>query len=185
MADDCSSSAFRFANQEPLERKQGAASTMGRMAIEVVIRRAQPHEYDSARVVIETVANDTFRELFAPNPVPLKFEDADWPLAWVAVLDGKILGVMVTNQEWVSDLWVVREYRRQGVGTRLLAQGECEIAARGYETCRLRVVKSNAVAVRFYLSRGWEIAREFAHEKYGHAMLEMVKPCSERFSAGS
>lgn len=156
---------------------------MGQMAIEVVIRRAQPHEYDSARVVIETVANETFRDLFAPNPVPLKFEDDDWPLAWVAVLDGKILGVMLTNQEWVSDLWVLRKYRRQGVGSRLLAQGECEIAARGYQTCRLRVVKSNPVAVRFYLSRGWQTAREFAHEKYDHAMLEMAKPCSEKLRA--
>jgi hypothetical protein len=29
--------------------------------------------------------------------------------------------------------------------------------------------------VQFYLSRGWQIVREFAHEKYHHAMLEMAK----------
>jgi len=80
------------------------------MGIEVVIRRAQPHEYDSVRVVIETVANETFKDLFAPNPVPLKFQDEDWPLAWLAVSDARVLGVMLTNQEWVSDLWVLREY---------------------------------------------------------------------------
>jgi ribosomal protein S18 acetylase RimI-like enzyme len=104
-------------------------------------------------------------------------------LAWVAVSDAKILGVMLTNQEWVNDLWVLREHRRQGVGSRLLAQAECEIAAGGYHTCRLRVVKSNLVAVRFYLSQGWQIAREFAHEKYDHAILEMAKPCSEKLNA--
>jgi ribosomal protein S18 acetylase RimI-like enzyme len=153
--------------------------------IEVVIRRAQSHEYDSVRVVIETVANETFRDLFAPNPVPLKFEDEDCHLAWVAVSDAKILGVMLTKQEWVSDLWVLREHRRQGVGSRLLAQAECEIAAGGYHTCRLRVVKSNLVAVRFYLSQGWQITREFAHEKYHHAMLEMAKPSSEKLTAGT
>jgi hypothetical protein len=81
------------------------------MAIEVVIRRAQPSEYDLARALIETVANETFKDLFAPNPVPLKFEDEDWPLAWVAVSDEKVVGVTITNQEWVSDLWVLREYR--------------------------------------------------------------------------
>ena len=145
------------------------------MPIEVVIRRPQPHEYDSVRDLIEIVATETFKDLFAPNPVPLKFKDEDWPLAWVAVSDAKILGVIITNQGWVDDLWVLREHRRQGVGTRLLAQGESEIAARGSQMCRLRVVKSNLVAVQFYSRQGWRIAREFAHEKYHHPMLEMAK----------
>jgi hypothetical protein len=63
------------------------------MACDVVVRKPQPHEYDSVRVLIETVVNETFRDLFAPNPVPLKFKDENWPLAWVAVSDVKILGV--------------------------------------------------------------------------------------------
>jgi ribosomal protein S18 acetylase RimI-like enzyme len=145
------------------------------MPIEVVIRRPQPHEYDSVRNLIEIVATETFKDLFAPNPVPLKFKVEDWPLAWVAVSDAKILGVIITNQEWVDDLWVLREHRRQGVGTRLLAHGESEIAVRGCQTCRLRVVKSNLAAIQFYLRQGWLIAREFAHEKYHHPMLEMAK----------
>jgi ribosomal protein S18 acetylase RimI-like enzyme len=145
------------------------------MPIEVVIRKPQPHEYDSVRDLIVIVATETFKDLFAPNPVPLEFKDEDRPLAWVAVSDAKILGVIITNQEWVDDLWVLREHRRQGVGTRLLAQGESEIAARGCQTCRLRVVKSNLVAIQFYLHQGWQIAREFAHEKYHHPMLEMAK----------
>jgi GNAT superfamily N-acetyltransferase len=127
------------------------------------------------RVLIETVVNETFRDLFAPNPVPLKFKDENWPLAWVAVSDVKILGVTITSHEWVSDLWVLHEHRRQGIGSRLLAKGESEIAGRGHNACRLRVVKSNTIAVQFYLSQGWQIAREFAHEKYHHAMLEMAK----------
>ncbi len=153
------------------------------MAGELVIRRAQPSEYESVRALIETVANDTFRDLFAPNSVPLKFEDEGWPLAWVAVSDEKIVGVIITSQEWVSDLWVLREHRGQDVGSRLLSQGEAEIAARGHQTCRLRVVRSNAVAVQFYLSRGWQIAREFAHEKYHHAMLEMAKSLSDKLGS--
>ena len=132
------------------------------------------------RVLIETVANETFKDLFAPNPVPLKLEDEDWPLAWVAAADEQIVGVIITNQEWVSDLWVFREHRGRGVGSRLLSQGEAEIAARGHQTCRLRVVRSNTVAVQFYLGQGWQIAREFAHEKYRHAMLEMARSLPEK-----
>lgn len=155
------------------------------MPIDVVMRRPRSSEYHSVRALIETVANETFKDLFAPKPVPLEFKDEDWPLAWVAVSDEKIVGVIITNQEWVGDLWVFREQRRQGVGSRLLAQGEAEIAARGCQTCRLRVVQSNAVAVQFYLSRGWQIAREFAHEKYHHAMLEMAKSLPEKLPRGS
>ena len=145
------------------------------MPIEVPTRRPRPDEYDSVRDLIEIVATETFKDLFAPNPVPLKFEDEDWPLAWVAATDTTILGVIITHQEWVDDLGVLREYRRRGVGSRLLAQGESEIAARGCQTCRLRVVNSNLVAVQFYSRQGWRIAREFSHEKYDHSMLEMAK----------
>jgi hypothetical protein len=63
------------------------------MTIEVLMRRPQPSEYGSVRAPIGTVANETFKDLFAPNPVPLKFEEEDWPLAWVAVSDEKIVGV--------------------------------------------------------------------------------------------
>jgi hypothetical protein len=78
------------------------------MPIEVAIRRPQPHEYDSVRDLIEIVAAQTFKDLFAPNPVPLEFTDEDWPQAWVAAFDAKILGVIITHQEWVDDLWCFR-----------------------------------------------------------------------------
>lgn len=145
------------------------------MPIELVIRHPQTGEHDSVRALIRTVAKETFGDLFAPNPVPLNLEEDDWSLAWVAVRGPKIIGVMLTQKDLVSDLWVLRKNRRHGVGRRLLAQGESEIAARGYQTCRLRVVKSNAVAVKFYLGQGWQVAREFPHEKYHHAMLELAK----------
>jgi GNAT superfamily N-acetyltransferase len=119
----------------------------------MVMRRPQSSEYNSVRALIETVVNETFKDLFAPNPVPLEFKDEDWPLAWVAVFDEKIVGVILTQQEWVDDLWILREHRRQGVGSKLVAQGEAEIAARGHQTCRLRVVRSNIVAVQFTSAR--------------------------------
>ena len=107
--------------------------------------------------------------IFSLRILSLKFKDEDWLLASVAVSDVKILGVTITSHGWVSDLWVLHEHRRQGIESRLLAKGESEIAGRGHNT------KSNTIAVQFYLSQGWQIAREFAHEKYHHAMLEMAK----------
>ena len=93
--------------------------------------------------------------------------------------DAKIVGVLLTNNESVTDLWVLRESRGHGVGGRLVKQGESEIANRGHRTFRLRVVKSNTAAVQFYTQKGWRIAREFPHEKYHRAMLEMVKSIAQ------
>ena len=120
---------------------QHATDYRTKMTRELVIRRPQATEYGSVQPLIETVANETFKDLFAPNPVPLKFKDEDWPLSWVAVSDERIVGVILTNREWVNDLWALPEQRRRGVGGKLLAQGEAEIATRGYRTCHLRVVR--------------------------------------------
>lgn len=98
-----------------------------------IVRRPQPGEYDSVRALIEAVSHETFGDLFAPNPVPLECENEDWQCAWVAVSDGKIVGVILTNEEWVSDLWVLRDYRKKGLGRELLAEGEAEISARGQQ----------------------------------------------------
>lgn len=147
------------------------------MSTDALVRKVESDEQDSVRALVRTVADETFGALFAPSPVPL--DDMDWSPAWVAVSNAKIVGVVLTRQEWISDLWVLRESRKRGIGRRLLAQGEAEIASRGHGTFHLRVVKSNTVAVQFYLQQGWNIGREFPHERFNHLMLEMVKSNSE------
>lgn len=111
--------------------------------------------------------------VLAPPPVPIGNED--WSLAWIAASEVRILGMVLTHQEWISDLWVLAEYRGRGVGRKLLLQGETEIAARGHQF-RLRVVKSNTGAIQFYTRQGWRIQREFPHETLPTTMLEMIKP---------
>jgi ribosomal protein S18 acetylase RimI-like enzyme len=124
--------------------------------------------------VVQTVIDETYGGVCAPAPIPIG--EADWHLSWVAVLSTKIVGMVLTSSEWLDDLWVLREHRGSGIGHRLLAQGEAEIAARGHQTMRLRVVQSNAAAIAFYHKHGWQTAREFPHEKFPVMMLEMSKP---------
>ena len=64
---------------------------------DVLIRHPEPQEHNSVRALVTTVANETFGDLFAPSPVPLKLEDDDWSLAWVAVSGAKIVGVVLTR----------------------------------------------------------------------------------------
>jgi ribosomal protein S18 acetylase RimI-like enzyme len=137
-----------------------------------MIRRAKLDEGTVVRELVQTVVDEIYGVVCDPAPVPI---DQDWTLAWVAVSDGKIVGMVLTQDEWIGDLWVLPESRGLGIGQKLLAQGEAEIIGRGHRTLRLRVAKSNKKAVHFYQRQGWQIAREFPHEKLSFAMLEMNK----------
>lgn len=141
--------------------------------IQVLIRRPHPQELKSVLAVVQAVVDEVYGGLWAPPPIPID-EDC-WDLSWIAVLDAKIVGVALTNGEWLDDLWVLRGNRGCGVGQRLLAKGEAEIVARGHDTLRLRVTQSNEAAIAFYRRHGWQIARAFPHEKYPVTMLEMLK----------
>ena len=141
---------------------------------ETVLRRPRPEEYDSVRAVVQTVVDEIYGGLWAPPPLPI--DEENWRLSWVAVVDTKIVGMVLTHEQWISDLWVLRENRGCGVGQRLLAQGEAEIVGRGHRTLRLRVLQSNTEAIKFYHRQSWHVAREFPHEKLPVTMLEMVKP---------
>ena len=142
------------------------------MFAEIDILLIEPSEFALVHAMVQTIADETFANLFT-SQVPIG--EPDWAAAWLAVVGEEIVGVTKTQDMWVNDLWVRRDYRRTGVGGRLLAQAEEEICARGHKALHLRVVKSNTRAVEFYQNRGWRVHREFPHEKFGHAMFEMIK----------
>jgi ribosomal protein S18 acetylase RimI-like enzyme len=140
---------------------------------ELLIRKPETHEFDTVRMVVQTVLDETYGGLWAAVPLPI--EDEDWSRAMVAIVEMRIVGMVLTREDWIGDLWVLREHRGCGVGRRLLASGESEITGRGFGTFRLRVVKSNTAAVSFYLRNGWRVNREFRHETLPVTMLEMNK----------
>ena len=143
------------------------------MARQIVIRQARPDEGRSIHELVQIIADETFAYLFANRQVPIG--EANWLSAWLAISGEEIVGVTLTRDEWVSDLWVRNDSRRTGIGAMLLAHAEREIRSRGHGTFRLRVVKSNTRAVQFYESQGWRVHREFPHEEFGHLMFEMIK----------
>lgn len=142
------------------------------MSPQIVIRPARPGENEPVQALVQTIADETFAYLFAP-PVPIG--ESNWSSSWLAISGEEIVGVMMTRDEWITDLWIRRESRGTGIGRKLLAYAEREIRDRGHDTIRLRVVKSNTRAVDFYRHHDWRIHREFPHEKFGHVMLEMTK----------
>lgn len=132
--------------------------------------------------LVQAIADETFAYLFPSSQVPIG--EAHWLSALLAISEEQIVGVTMTQDEWVSDLWIRRDRRRTGIGRELLAHAEREIRGRGHDTLRLRVVQSNTRAVEFYQNHGWSVQREFPHEKFGHTMFEMTKS-SERAVTGA
>src|SRR5215469_2953694 len=141
--------------------------------VQALIRRPQLQEHETVRALVQTVVDEIYGGLWAPAPLPIGEEN--WSLSWVAAVDSKIVGMVLTSDEWLDDLWVLRESRGCGIGRSLLAHGEAEIVARGHRTLRLRVGQVNKAAISFYQRHSWRIAREFPHEKFPTIWLEMSK----------
>src|SRR5579864_8004772 len=96
---------------------------------EIIIRRARPEENTTIHAMVQVIADETFAFLFGPRQVPIG--EADWFSAWVAISGDEIVGVAMTRDEWVSDLWVRSDSRRSGIGAKLLAHAEGEIRQSG------------------------------------------------------
>jgi GNAT superfamily N-acetyltransferase len=139
----------------------------------VRIRRPKADELGLVRAIVQNVMDEIYGGIWAPPPLPV--DEEDWRLAWVAVINGMIVGMALTDKEWLGDLWVLRGSRGCGVGQRLLAHAEAEIAKRGHQVFRLRVVTSNTLAIEFHLRHGWRVAHKFAHERLPIRIFEMVK----------
>lgn len=143
------------------------------MALNVILRKADPSEQAAVQDLVQRVVDEAYGGLWAEPPLYVDVED--WSRGWLAVVGGEIAGVMLTHENWVSDLWALPSFRNVGIGASLLAQGEAEIAARKCAIARLRVVGSNSGAQAFYKQHGWVTLKKFAHETLPITMIEMEK----------
>ena len=90
--------------------------------------------------------------------------------AWVATVDGNIVGVVALHDGWLSQLFVRTTAQGFGVGHRLI-----EVAKReSPEGLQLWAFQRNAVAIRFLesvgftlVARGWSTGRHSAGDAEG------------------
>lgn len=57
----------------------------------------------------------------------------------------------------INDLYVLPEFRRRGVGRKLMVESLRKLKAKGVEAIRLSVLKENNAAVRLYEKLGFQI----------------------------
>jgi ribosomal protein S18 acetylase RimI-like enzyme len=120
---------------------------------------------DATRAVGETATGDSQREL--PHP----------PAASPAVDEG-VLGFVMFGLETggyeqdvtrgvVHNLYVRPAHRDRGVGSRLLAAAERELAARDADVVSLEAMMANQAAVRFYERNGYRRHRVELEKRLG------------------
>ena len=141
----------------------------------ITIRRATSADTSAIVALVRSVVFETYAALIEKNGEPPKGDPARWARAHIAEEDGNIIGVGLAADGFISDLWVSKDHRGHGVGTRLLAALEEQIMSEGYSRARLRVVTDNNRARTFYCNHDWREVRVYFHERDGHLMTDMEK----------
>ena len=137
------------------------------------IRRAEPTDLRNIETCVEVSLQATYGGLWTSEP--LLAADCDWSNAWVASVADDVVGVGLSEEDRISDLWVHPNSQGLGVGTALLALLEKEVADREFVMARLRCLQPNEKARSFYVSRGWTEVRVYPHEKIPLNTVDMVK----------
>jgi ribosomal protein S18 acetylase RimI-like enzyme len=138
-----------------------------------MIRRADATELASVNALVQRVVNDTYAGQWKPGPIDIG--DNDWSRAHVAVVDDTIAGVVATEADWVTNLWVDHAFRRRGIGRALLAAAEHELVEADIAVASLRVVSTNVRAIAFYDAMGWLRTREVMREGIPVPMIVYTK----------
>lgn len=111
---------------------------------------------------IPTVIDLDQRSFSLPWPErSFRFEVTENPASrcWVAELDGRVVGMIVVwllvDEAHVATLATHPDYRRQGIGKRLLAHALRQMLAEGAESSFLEVRESNVAAQEMYRKFGY------------------------------
>lgn len=139
----------------------------------LTIRRIRPEEFEEAHRFVQALVNETYAFVWHGNAPSI--DETDWSAAWVADDGAAIVAVMLSNGDVIDDLWIASAYRRKGLGSSLLNKGEEEIAARGFQVARLRVVSGNDPATHFYEHHGWLAVRHYPHGRLPIEMIDFEK----------
>ena len=90
----------------------------------------------------------------------LSFLRNNWERVLVGELDGALAGWVASERAdgTITDLWVMPDLQRQGLGSALLEQMESRIAAMEIESAELGTHARNTVAVDFFMKRGYSVS---------------------------
>lgn len=87
---------------------------------------------------------------------------------YVYEMDGDVVGFVGVDEGYVNGLFVKKEYRNQGIGTKLLGY-----LLETYDVLELHVFENNFGAVRYYENRNFMKLEEEVNEDLGEVEYKM------------
>ncbi|MBO4337714.1 MAG: GNAT family N-acetyltransferase [Lachnospiraceae bacterium] len=87
---------------------------------------------------------------------------------YVYEIDGRVVGFVGVDEGYINGIFVEKDFRGQGIGTRLLAY-----VAEIYDVIELHVFENNFGAVRFYENRHFIKIDEEVNEDLGEVEYKM------------
>ena len=137
-------------------------------------RRLNESDLESANSLANSVVQEHYGHLIGGAAYKI---NRVWALeaGLVALVDDVIVGVGIADQDSVNDLWLLPDYRGQGIGSALLAALETQVFQSGFHQAKLRAVAENQAARKFYLNQGWQELPTYSHETWGFLMVDFVK----------
>lgn len=84
----------------------------------------------------------------------------NWPIIVVVEVNGEVLGwgAIDPNENNITDIWVLPDFQRQGLGGFLLAELEKQVSGREFETIELETHAKNANAISFFKKHGFAVS---------------------------
>ena len=73
---------------------------------------------------------------------------------WVAEADGRVVGYLGFDADWINHLYILPDFQAQGIGSALLAKATADGRAR-----KLWTFQQNARARKFYEDRGFVLVK--------------------------
>ena len=126
-------------------------------ALQAYERSMEPNRADPADIA-ETYLRDLFADCKEGKAEILVAEIDVGVVGWVGVVPRHISDDILDHDRefaYITDLIVLKEYRGQGIGHRLLAAAEEYVASQGAGRLRVGVLAANAAAHRLYRTVGF------------------------------
>ncbi len=97
-------------------------------------------------------------------------------LFFVAINSQTIIGTIMAGYDghrgWIYSLAVLDEYRKKGIGTKLLKYAEKQLIKLGCVKINLQILKSNETTMQFYLQNGYRVEERIS---MGKAIKENIR----------
>ncbi|NKB44537.1 MAG: GNAT family N-acetyltransferase [Alphaproteobacteria bacterium] len=140
----------------------------------LIVRPARAADFHALNHIKESAVQDSTAagsaltgRLHRWNPKRSYAPPSYWRNAFVAEVDGEIIGVAKTIGAMLKDLWVLQRKRSLGAGAALTRAAEGRIRADGHRFAHLFTAAFNTRTRAFYERNGWSMAR-FTYHTVGH-----------------